>query len=190
MQKAYSSIKEKGSAFIKKVSGDNFFTKDFPEMPRRMVLAITMLFVLLAIQSCASKPDRPEEEIRALIKQAEVAAKEKNLGVFKKLISDNYMDKAGRDKRILAGLLKYHFLGNQSIHLFTRVKEIVFPQSGEGVITVFVAMAGTPIRFKNKRDIFRLKADLHRFDITLAHEDGHWKAVRAEWRSALPKDFL
>lgn len=190
VEKVYSARKEKQSPFIKGLFGENSFMKEFAGMTWRTVLTISMLFILLAILSCASKPDRPEEQVRALLKQAEVAAKEKKLSVFKKLISDDYTDDAGRDKQILVGLLKYHFLGNRSIHLFTQVKEIGFPRSGVGVITLFVAMAGTPIRVKNKRDILRLRADLHRFEITLAHEDGHWKAVRAEWRSALPREFL
>ena len=49
-------------------------------------------------------------------------------------------------------------------------------------------MAGQP--FSGARELERLRADLHRFEITLASENKEWKVIRAEWRRAEPGDFL
>jgi hypothetical protein len=40
-----------------------------------------------------------------------------------------------------------------------------------------------------RQELERLRADLHRFEITLASENKEWKVVRAEWRRAEPGDF-
>jgi hypothetical protein len=53
---------------------------------------------------------------------------------------------------------------------------------------VLVAMAGQPI--PGVQEIERLRADLHRFEITLANENKEWKAIRVEWRQAELGDFL
>lgn len=53
---------------------------------------------------------------------------------------------------------------------------------------VLVAMAGQPI--SGAQELERLRADLHRFEITLARENKEWKVIHAEWRRAEPGDFL
>jgi hypothetical protein len=159
------------------------------QTPCRTLRTLLALLMLSLILSCSSKPDSPEQQVRHLLRGAEVAVKEKNLDAFRQLISHQYADTSGRDKRRVVGILRYHFLGNRSIHLFTRIKEIDFPQSGEAVVTLFVAMAGRPI--VSQKDLLDLRADLHRFVISLVKEsDGGWRAVRSEWRRARPMDFL
>ena len=163
--------------------------KNSPRMPWRELFNLLALLILAVILSCSSKPDSPEEQLRELISGAEVAAKEKNLGVFRQLISNHYADSSGRDKRAIVGILGYHFLGNRSIHLFTRIKKIDFPQAGKAVVTLFVAMAGRPIA--SHKELLNVRADLHRFVITLVEESERgWRAIRSEWRRAQPKDFL
>jgi hypothetical protein len=160
-----------------------------PGMGWHTVLVLSAILAFASASSCSFKTDSPEERIRELLSQAEDAAKDKDLGVFRQLISNKYADNAGRDKAALVGLLGYHFLGNRSIHLFTRVDEIVFPGPGKAVVTLFVAMAGRPIA--SQKELIGLRADLHRFVITLAEEGkGDWKALRGEWRRAGPKDFI
>ena len=51
------------------------------------------------------------------------------------------------------------------------------------VAVVFVLVAGA-------EELERLRADLHRFEITLAGENKEWKVIRAEWRRAEPGDFF
>jgi hypothetical protein len=150
------------------------------------------LIFLLSVASftgaCSSERDSPEAQVRALLAQGETAAEKKESGVLRQLISEKYSDSQGQDKKAVDALLRYYFLRNQSIHLFTRIRQIGFPQPDLAQADVMVAMAGQPI--SDAEELERLRADLHRFEITLARENGEWKVVRAEWRRAEFADFL
>ena len=149
------------------------------------LLAALLLPVLI---SCSSQPDTPEAQVRALLKQAEAAAENKDSRVLRGFISEKYSDSQGQDKKAVEAILRYYFLRNESIHLFTRVQSITFPEPSRAQVVVLVAMAGQPI--SNPQQLERLHADLNRFEITFAREDKEWKVIRAEWRRAELADFI
>ncbi len=155
---------------------------------QRWPLPIFLLSVALFTGACSSGRDSPEAQVRALLTQAEAAAEKKESGVLRQLFSEKYSDSQGQDKKAVEAMLRYYFLRNQSIHLFTRIRQISFPQPDVAQADVMVAMAGQPI--SDAEELERLRADLHRFDITLARENGEWKVMRAEWRRAEFADFL
>jgi hypothetical protein len=139
--------------------------------------------------ACGSKPDSPEARVRALIKKAEVAAEQKDLGTFRDIISDQYLDEFRQDKQVTLGILSFHFFRNQSIYLLTRIQAITFPEPARAEAVVFVATAGQPIR--GTEELVALRADLFKFDVTLAAKGkGDWKVTRAQWRRVELKDFL
>jgi hypothetical protein len=145
-----------------------------------------LVFPLFA--GCLPARETPEMQVRALLKQAEVAAEARNLSVLRQLVSDHYTDSQGQDKRTIEATLRYYFLRNESIHLLTRVQAITFPEPSHARAVVLVAMAGEPI--PGVQEIERLRADLYRFEITLANENKEWKAIRVEWRQAELGDFF
>ena len=104
------------------------------------------------------------------------------------MISEKYTDSQGQDKKAIEAILRYYFLRNQTIHLFTRVREITFPAPDVARADVMVAMAAQPIA--GVGELERVQADLHRFQINLAREQGEWRVLRAEWRRAEIGDFL
>jgi hypothetical protein len=144
---------------------------------------------LLAGPACSPEPESPEARIRALLDQMEVAAEQKDLGPLKAMVSEQYSDERGNDRQAVLGLLTYHFLRNQSIHLLTRVRAIEFPEPGRATVSVYVAMAGRPI--PDADALTRLRADLYRFEFRLAEggESG-WLVTGAAWRPAETADFL
>lgn len=135
-----------------------------------------------------SSGDSPEAQVRALLAQGEAAAEKKESAVLRQMVSEKYSDSQGQDKKAVDAILRYYFLRNQSIHLFTRIRQISFPQPDLAQADVMVAMAGQPI--SGAEELERMRADLHRFEITLARESGEWKVIRAEWRRAEFADFL
>jgi hypothetical protein len=155
---------------------------------QRIAWAVLLAAILSLVISCSSQPDTPEAQVRALLKRGEAAAEKKEGKVLRELISEKYSDSEGQDKKAVEAILRYYFLRNESIHLFTRVQSIAFPEPSRAQAVVLVAMAGRPI--PDAQQLERMHADLHRFDITLVREGKDWKVIRAEWRRAEFSDFL
>jgi len=155
---------------------------------QRLAWAVFSALIVSLMISCSSEPGTPEAQVRALLKQGESAAEKKEGKVLRELISEKYSDSEGQDKKAVEAILRYYFLRNESIHLFTRVRSIAFPESSRAQAVVLVAMAGQPI--PDAHQLERLHADLYRFEITLARENREWKVIRAEWRRAEFSDFL
>jgi hypothetical protein len=155
---------------------------------QRWPALIFLLSVTSFTGACSSGRDSPEAQVRALLVQGEAAAEKKESGVLRQLISEKYSDSQGQDKKAVEAVLRFYFLRNQSIHLFTRIRQISLPQPDLAQADLMVAMAGQPIT--DTEQLERLRADLHHFEITLARENGEWKVTRAEWRRAEFADFL
>jgi len=155
---------------------------------QRWPVLVFLLPVAFFTGACSSGWDSPEAQVRALLARGEAAAEKKESGVLRQMISEKYSDSQGQDKKAVEAVLRYYFLRNQSIHLFTRIRQISFPQPDLAQADVMVAMTGQPI--SDAEELERLRADLHRFEITLARESGEWKVMRAEWRRAEFADFL
>jgi hypothetical protein len=154
----------------------------------RLAGVVAGAVLLAALGACSADRDTPTARVRAVLARAETAAEKRDLGELRQLISDKYTDSQGQDKRAIEGVLRYYFLRNERIHLLTRIQAVTFPEPGKAQATVFVAMAGQPLR--SPEEIERLRADLHRFEIAFVNEGGEWRAVRAEWRRAELNDFL
>ncbi len=108
---------------------------------------------------------------------------------LREMVSDRYADSRGNDRRAVEGLVRYYFLRNRAIHLYTQVKSVKVPERGRAEAVVLVAMAAQPIPAVDA--FVRLRAELYRFDVALVADDGReWKVVRAEWRPAELADFL
>jgi hypothetical protein len=155
---------------------------------KQTIPIITLWAFCLLFASCSSTEDSPDAQVRMFLKRGESAAENRETGVLRNMISEKYSDSEGQDKRAIEALLRYYFLRNESIHLFTRIQSIAFPQPVRAQAIVLVAMAGQPIA--GTQELEHLHADLHRFEITLASENKEWKVIRAEWRRAEPGDFF
>lgn len=154
----------------------------------RWPVLIGLLAILPFCGACSSGKDSPEAQVRALLQQGVMAAEKKETSVLRQMVSEKYSDSQGRDKRAVEAILRYYFLRNQSIHLFMRIRQISLPQPDTAQADVIVAMTGQSI--SQAEELERLHADLHRFEITLARENGEWEVIRAEWRRAEFGDFL
>lgn len=157
-------------------------------MPKKLRAWLVLGVAVLIAVGCAPAPESPESQVRALFGQAREAAEQKDLATLRRAVSDRYEDAHGHDKRAVEGILRLQFLRHESIHLFTRVSAVVFPEPDRAQATVYVAMAGRPI--PEAEALMRLKADFYRFDFVLAKEGEDWKVIRADWRPADLGDFV
>lgn len=149
-------------------------------IPAMRALPLMLLLPVLWLSACGRQPPEPEAQIRALVTEAREAAEARDLARLRALIPDDYRDDQGRDKADLVNILRLVFLRHQSVHLLTGVQDIDFPEPGWATLTVYVAMAGRPFP---EQEIGLLRADLHRFDVTLRDAGGgRWQAVDIAWR--------
>lgn len=149
------------------------------------IITLTILFFLGA---CSSGKDSPEAQVRALLARGAEAAEKKETGIMRQMVSEKYSDSQGQDKKAIEAILRYYFLRNEKIHLYSRIQQITTPRPDLAQAVVMVAMAGQQI--SAVEELERIRADLHRFEISLARENAEWKVIRAEWRRAEFADFL
>jgi hypothetical protein len=162
----------------------------------REVLAVirarlAVLFCVLLISglvACGGEPATPEERVRAWLWAGETAAENGRLRVLMEMISARYKDGEGRNRRGVVQLLAGHFRRHRSIHVLTRIERIAFPTQGQAQVVLYAAMAASPI--EGAQSLTNMRADLQRFELDLADEDGEWKLLSAAWRPASTQDFI
>ncbi|NNF52762.1 MAG: hypothetical protein HKN59_10030 [Gammaproteobacteria bacterium] len=155
-------------------------------MRKYWFLATCSLIVLATMSACDDKTT-PEQEIRALVREAQIAAEERQVGDLARLISEQYGDERGNNKDELVRMLRLQMIRNQVIYLMVRTGEITLLDDMSAKAVVRVAMAGGPL--ETYEDLARLGAELYRFDLELVKESGKWRIISARWGRALDLDF-
>ena len=148
----------------------------------------TALLALLLVLAGCTEPDSPEQRIRQLIAEGELAVEARSLADVRTLISENYLDGGKRTRRDLTRLLAGYFLRHKSIHLLVQINEILVEEPGRARAVVYVAMAGRPLDDVSQLSLVR--ADLYRFELELSEVEGEWRVTGGAWRKAAGRDFL
>ena len=91
------------------------------------------------------------------------------------LVSDNYSDDEGRDKKVIRGLLLYYFRSNRSVYVWKKVKSLKVADSEMAQLTLAVVLAGKP--FAEDVNLTKIQADMFRFDFLLEKDGGDWQVV-------------
>ena len=136
-------------------------------------------WVALLLLTACSDDGSPEQQVRAVIESMEVAAEARDVGDLMEHISANYRDAQGQDRTEASRYARGYFIGNQSVHLLTRVESLEFPAPDEARVKLQVGMAGRA----GAPGQAGLSADLYDFDLALVREDGEWKVSYADWRA-------
>ena len=134
------------------------------------------LVTFVALAGCGSS-DSPEQQVRAVIEQMELAAENRDVGGLAEHLSEDYRDANGMGAEESARYARGFFLANQSIHLLTRIEALDFPTEGEARAQVLVGMLGRDAAAKDQWD---LAGELRTFKIALRREDQEWKVTFLE----------
>lgn len=138
-----------------------------------------LLAVALACAGCGPS-GTPEDEIRALVDAAELAAEERDAADLRALVADDYRDAGGRTAADIRGILHGYLIAHQSIRLITRIDSIELEGTELARLQVTVGMLG---RNADSDSNWDLAGDVYRFDLRLAREDGDdWRVIRAGWQ--------
>jgi hypothetical protein len=150
------------------------------------IIAFNVLLTIL-LTACNKPPTSAEDEIRQYIASGIEAAEQRNSGVLKDMIRDNYTDQKGYDKKQLVGLIRIYFLRNKSIYLFSRIKDIKITGNQNATVLLFVAMAGKQI--SDITQLSNYRASIYRFELQLFKPDDEWLLERAKWARASATDM-
>ena len=146
------------------------------------------LLLSVAIAACTDDEISPEDEIKAYIAAAEAAAEARSVGALRELIAEDYRDAEGQTRKDVTGLARFYFLRQQSLHVFTRIDNMEFPNSNTALVGVYAAMGGSSMESVGMLD--SLRADMVRFDLILERRNGEWLLVEGKWGRAAAGDFL
>ena len=144
-----------------------------------------MCMALLAI-NCTSVS--PEQRLRATIATGIEAGEQKDHGTLAELVSAEYADPRGRERRELLNLVRGYLSQLGPIHIFTVEKSLVITSPGRAEVTLLVAVASVPM--ESIADLRQSTADLGRVDLTFVEEGGEWKLLAVQWSQADLTDFL
>lgn len=131
------------------------------------------LMVLLA--ACGGRENNPENEVREWITRGEIAAEEKDRGELLDMISVNYRDGHGNDRKQVGDLLRLFFLRQSSITLLTSIDEINMSGDTAANVQLAIGMAGT------RDNALGFDADAYNFEFELIKTDGEWLLIGAQW---------
>lgn len=148
---------------------------------------VILVFIASLLTACGPD-DSPEKQVRLYIKSGEEAAETRNLGDLKKLIAENYQDDHRRTRRDIVALAARYFLTNKNIHVFSRIGEMSFLDSGKAKLVLYVAMTGQNV--SDLDSLLNMQAELYLFDMHLALNGKKWQLMSADWRPANPEDFF
>jgi len=145
----------------------------------RLLLAVCLLGVSALFSQGCSKPQTPEEEIRAVIAAGELAAESRDLSGVMALVSDRYQGEQGQAREELRNQLRGYFVLYPSVHLWTRIESVEFPYTDMARVRLAVAAVGRELPQAGELE---LAADVHEVELRFEHEAGRWLVTRADWR--------
>ena len=143
--------------------------------------------VALVAQGCRRRLS-PEEQVRAALDVVVTAIRELKIKPVAAALSDQYSDADGNDKKQIVALLRAQLLFHPNLYLVSKITSIQCPEASQAQVVVFAAMASVPAEIPTS---FRnLSADVYRFELSLADEDGTWRVRSASWAPALKSDLF
>jgi hypothetical protein len=151
-----------------------------------MRTAALLALAALAFTACTRAADDPEAEVRAFLRRAEQAVRDKDLGAIGSMVADDYRDEESRSKRDLVGFVGYQFMRQGSLHVATRLKKATFPAADSAKAQVLAALGRADFDWTKLPD---LNADIQFVDLDLRRDDGEWQVTRADWRPATADDL-
>ena len=150
------------------------------------VVPLVILFAAILI-SCG-KDSTPEKQIENFVNKGKDLVEQRDLGGVRDLVSKNYKDEKQRGRQEIVQIATAYIWRYKNIHIFTKAKNLHFPDSITAELQLYVAIADLPIlSAESLRD---LKTRLYRFDLELAKEKDDWRIITVNWWPATHEDFF
>lgn len=150
----------------------------------------SVLVIALAISAFGCRRPRlsPEQQVRKAIDAVVAAVRERDLKPVAAAVSDAYADSEGNDKKQIVSQVRVQFLLHPNLYLLAKTASVECTEPDQASAVVYAAMASVPAGVVP--DPRNMSANVYRFELTLADEDGTWRVRRAAWHPATVKDLL
>ena len=126
--------------------------------------------------------------MRKTIDSVIAAVRERDIKPVANAVSEQYSDRERNDKQHVLSLVRMQFVVHPNLHLVAKISSIECPEPVQARVLMFAALASVPPGVLP--DLRKLSADVFRFDLTMADEDGTWRVQRASWAPATVQDLL
>lgn len=147
---------------------------------------LALILSLAALTSC-SQPQDKEAQIIDLVKSVKTSFQKHHGKNLKNIISEDYLDIKGRQKKEIEGLITFYLLRHKNIHLLTHILKIDFHSENRCIVTLYAAMAGSSGKFKELPG--SLQTDVYKFNFTLQLTKGDWLLLSSEWERVSTNDI-
>ena len=152
----------------------------------RGLVGLLLIATIVAGSGCGADP---EQLVRDRIEEARLAAEAGDLKALGAMLAEEFVDDRGNDRAAVLALVGYYIRVDGGLHIWTRIDGIKIAESGEAQVRLLVALAAGPI--EKLEDLTRLRAEVHRFTLTLVEAGGgDWQLTHATWARASLADVL
>lgn len=149
---------------------------------------LLFLFSLL-LTSCSGDSETPEQQLKRLVAEAELAVESRDLSASMAFVDPDYLDLQGRGWPQIRGLLAGYLLRHPSIHILAKVDRIELIGEREAELVVLAGLAGSTAEAETPLGQWRGR--LMRLDLRFRlNQAGEWLLMKADWRQAQREDFV
>ena len=109
---------------------------------------LTLCVAVIFIVGCETRSS-DEEQVRALLAAAEIAAESRDASDVLEAVAADYSDSEGLDRAQLQNFLRGYFLSHPSIELLMSIQELEFPV--EGLARARIGITVLPLRVEFRK---------------------------------------
>lgn len=125
--------------------------------------------------ACSGPASDPDEAIRAWVAEAQEHAEEKKRKALVDLISPDYSDARGNERRDIENLLRLYFLRQQRIGVLSTIDAITLFDDTAAKVELRAGLATTG------EGVLDFDADAYRIELELIREGDEWLLLSARW---------
>lgn len=147
-----------------------------PDYGRQTTVLRTSVGLICALLAACGEPQgTPEEAVRAWVVNGEIAVESKDRRGLVDMISENYADARGNERKDIGNMMRFYFLRQQNVAVLTKIDQVTMHGDSAADVSLTVGLAGT------NSGIFGLSADAFRFELELEYDGDDWLLIGARW---------
>ncbi|NOX69948.1 MAG: hypothetical protein GXP15_12225 [Gammaproteobacteria bacterium] len=147
-----------------------------PDFRRPTTFFIIGMALICALPiACSETAESPEEAVRNWLADGELAVESKDRRALVDMVSANYADARGNERKDIGDMMRLYFLRRQKVAVLTKIDQITLHGDTAAEVLLIIGLAGT-----NAATV-GLSADAFRFELELEYDGDDWLLIGARW---------